>query len=196
MKVIGLTGGIATGKSTAEKILEELGAYVIDADKVVHFLYEKKEVLEEVKKYFPQAFINDNLDKKKLASIIFSDSKKRKILENIIHPKVNQEIEKWLKEVEEKDKNAICIVSVPLMIETGSYKKYDKIILIYTPKHIQIERLIKKGFTKEEAISRINAQMDIEEKKKYATYIIDNTGTIEDLKKQLIQLYNDLIKDC
>jgi dephospho-CoA kinase len=194
--VIGLTGGIGTGKSAAEKILEELGAYVIDADKIVHKLYERKEVLDQVKKHFPEAFINDNLDKKKLASIIFKDNQKRTLLESIIHPKVNQDIEKWLKEVEKKDKDAVAIVSVPLMIETGSYKKYDKIILIYAPKNLQIERLIKKGFTEEEAISRINAQMDIEEKRKFATYIVENTSTLEHLKNQLKDLYLKLKKDC
>ncbi|WP_028949739.1 dephospho-CoA kinase [Sulfurihydrogenibium subterraneum] len=196
MKVIGLTGGIATGKSTAEKILQDLGCFVIDADKVVHSLYENSEVLKEVKTHFPEAFEEDKLDKKKLASIIFNDPEKRKILESIIHPKVNQEIDKWLKEVKEKNPNAVAIVSVPLMIETGSYKKYDEIILIYAPKEIQIERLLKKGFAQEEALSRINAQMDIEEKKKYATYIIENTGSIEDLKRKLEDLYKKLVKDC
>ena len=196
MKVIGLTGGIATGKSTAEKILQDLGCFVIDADKVVHSLYENPEVLKEVKTHFPEAFEEDKLDKKKLASIIFNDPEKRKILESIIHPKVNQEIERWLKEVKEKNPNAIAIVSVPLMIETGSYKKYDEIILIYAPKELQLERLLKKGFSQEEALSRINAQMDIEEKKKYATYIIENTGSIEDLKVKLEELYKKLVKDC
>ncbi|WP_297888737.1 dephospho-CoA kinase [Sulfurihydrogenibium sp.] len=196
MKVVGLTGGIATGKSTAEKILKELGAYVIDADKVVHNLYEKKEVLEEVRKYFPDAFVNDKLDKKKLASIIFNDSQRRKVLESIIHPKVTQQIENWLKEVEKKDKDAIAIVSVPLMIETGSYKNYDKIILIYAPRELQIKRLINKGFTEEEAISRINAQMDIEEKRKFATFIVDNSGTIENLKNQLTDIFLQLKIDC
>jgi len=194
LKVVGLTGGIATGKSTSEKILEELGAYVIDADKVVHALYEKEDVLEEVKKHFPQAFENGKLDKKKLANIVFKDDEKRKILESIIHPKVNQEIENWIKKVKEKDPDALVIVSVPLMIETGSYKKYDTVILIYAPKELQIKRLLEKGFTEEEALSRIKAQMDIEDKKKYATYIINNTGTVEDLRKQLEELYKKLME--
>ncbi|ACN99105.1 dephospho-CoA kinase [Sulfurihydrogenibium azorense Az-Fu1] len=196
MKVIGLTGGIATGKSTAEKILQDLGCFVIDADKVVHSLYEDKKVLEEVKNHFPEAFEEDKLDKKKLANIIFSNPEKRKILESIIHPKVDQRIKEWLKEVKEKNPDAIAIVSVPLMIETGSYKNYEKVILIYAPKELQLERLLKKGFTKEEALSRINAQMDIEEKKEYATYIVENTGSIEEFKKKLEDLYKKLLKDC
>lgn len=91
--------------------------------------------------------------------------------------------------------DAVAIVSVPLMIETGSYKKYQKIILVYAPKELQIERLIKKGYSYEEAVSRINAQMDIEEKLKYADYVIMNTSTLENLENQVKRVFDEIKKD-
>ncbi len=194
MKLIGLTGGIATGKSTVEKLLESLGAKVIDADKIVHFLLNQNYVKEEIKKYFPTVFDNEkNIDRKKLAQIVFNDFQKKKILEGILHPLVHQYIENWIEENKDKD---ILFISVPLMIETGSYKRYDKIVLVYASKELQLKRLIEKSFTQEEALARINAQMDIEEKRKYADYIIENTGSIQELEIKVMELYNELKKDC
>lgn len=194
MKLIGLTGGIATGKSTVEKILESLGAKVIDADKIVHFLLNQDYVKEEIKKYFSTVFDNENnIDRKKLAQIVFKDFQKKKILEDILHPLVHKYIENWIEENKNED---ILFISVPLMIETGSYKRYDKIVLVYASKELQLKRLIGKGFTQEEALARINAQMDIEEKRKYADYIIENTGSIEELETKVVELYNELKKDC
>jgi len=198
MKVIGLTGGIATGKSTVERILENLGAKVIDADKVVHKLLSDENVKNEIRQYFPDAFDNEeNIDRKKLASIVFNDYEKKRVLENILHPKVNQEIDKWIEINKKENSEQVLFVSVPLMIETGSYKKYDKIVLVYAPREFQIKRLIEnKGYSYEEALARINAQTDIEEKRKYADYIIENTGTIQELEEKVKQLYEILLKDC
>ncbi|MEZ0323557.1 MAG: dephospho-CoA kinase [Hydrogenothermaceae bacterium] len=198
MKVIGLTGGIATGKSTVEEIFKKLGCYVIDADKVVHNLYKDESIKRKIKNLFSEEVFDEygEIDRKKLAHIVFKDSSKRKLLENLIHPEVNKFIEKWVEDIGQKDQNAIVIVSVPLMIETGSYKKYDKIILVYASKDLQLERLIKKGYTQEEALSRINAQMDIEEKLKYADYVIYNTKSLEDLEKEVIALYEKIKLDC
>jgi len=198
MKVIGLTGGIATGKSTVEIILENLGGKVIDADKVVHKLLSDENVKSEIRQYFPDAFDNEgNIDRKKLASIVFNDYEKKRVLENILHPKVNQEIDKWIEINKKENSEQVLFVSVPLMIETGSYKKYDKIVLVYAPREFQIKRLIEnKGYSYEEALARINAQTDIEEKRKYADYIIENTGTIQELEEKVKQLYEILLKDC
>jgi dephospho-CoA kinase len=198
MKVIGLTGGIATGKSTVEKILENLGAKVIDADKIVHKLLSDENVKNQIRQYFPDAFDNKgNIDRKKLAGIVFNDYKKKKILENILHPKVNQEIDRWIEINKKENSDEVLFVSVPLMIETGSYKKYDKIVLVYAPRELQIKRLIEnKGYSYKEALARINAQMDIKEKRKYADYIIENTGSIQELEEKVKQLYEILLKDC
>ncbi|MCX7760254.1 MAG: dephospho-CoA kinase [Hydrogenothermaceae bacterium] len=198
MKIIGLTGGIGTGKSTVEEIFKKLGCYVIDADKVVHSLYKDEIIKKKIKDLFTDEVFDEygEIDRKKLAQIVFKDISKRKILESLIHPQVNRFIENWIEEISKKDPDAIVIVSVPLMIETGSYKKYDKIILVYATKDLQIKRLLKKGYTQEEAISRIDAQMDIDEKLKYADYVIYNTSTLEDLEREVKDVFEKIKSDC
>ena len=192
MLKVGLTGSIATGKSTVESIFKELGVPVIDADEVVHKLLKE----EKIKNKFVEILGNvldekGEIDRKKVAKIIFSNQEKRKEIEKIIHPEVFKYIQNWIKE-KEKKKYDFVIVSVPLMIETGSYKNYDKIIVVYAPKEIQLKRLKKKGMSEEEALKRINAQMDIEKKLKYADFVINNTGSIEDLRKEVEKIYKKL----
>ncbi|NPA54379.1 MAG: dephospho-CoA kinase [Aquificae bacterium] len=195
MLKVGLTGSIGTGKSTVAKIFQELGAYVIDADKIVHQLLKKEDVKQKIKEAFGNVFDeNGEIDKKKLAGIVFNNLEKKKQLEGILHPLVFQEIQKWLKEIEKKDPEAVAIAEVPLMIETGSYKNYDKIIVVYAPEELQMERLVKKGMTKEEALRRIKSQMPIEEKIKYADIVIENTESIQKLSKKVEKVY-ELLKE-
>ncbi len=197
MLKVGLTGSIGTGKSTVAKILQELGAYVIDADKIVHQLLKKEDVKQKIKEVFGDVFDeNGEIDKKKLAAIIFNNPEKKKQLEGILHPLVFQEIQNWLKEIEKKDPEAVAVAEVPLMIETGSYKNYDKIIVVYAPEELQLERLVKKGMTKEEALRRIKSQMPIEEKVKYADIVIENTGSIEELKEKVEDIYKKLKEEA
>ncbi len=193
MKKIGLTGSIGTGKSTVAKIFQELGAYVIDADKVVHELLKREDVKEKIREAFGDVFDSKGeVDRKKLASIVFNNPEKKKVLENILHPLVFQEINRFFKEVEEKDPEAVAIAEVPLMIETGSYKNYDKIIVVYAPEELQLKRLLEKGMSKEEAIKRIKSQMPIDEKVKYADIVIENTSTLGDLRKKVEEVYKKL----
>ncbi len=193
MKKIGLTGSIGTGKSTVAKMFQELGAYVIDADKIVHELLKREDVKEKIKEAFGDVFDNKGeVDRKKLASIVFNNPEKKKVLENILHPLVFQEINRFFKEIEEKDPHAVAIAEVPLMIETGSYKNYDKIIVVYAPEELQLKRLLEKGMSKEEAIKRIKSQMPIDEKVKYADIVIENTSTLEDLRKKVKEVYKKL----
>ncbi len=193
MKKIGLTGSIGTGKSTVAKIFQELGAYVIDADKVVHELLKREDVKEKIREAFGDVFDSKGeVDRKKLASIVFNNPEKKKVLENILHPLVFQEINRFFKEIEEKDPEAVAIAEVPLMIETGSYKNYDKIIVVYAPEELQLKRLLEKGMSKEEAIKRIKSQMPIDEKVKYADIVIENTSTLEDLRKKVEEVYKKL----
>lgn len=195
MLKVGLTGSIGTGKSTVLKIFKDLGAYVIDADEIVHSLYKRKDIQEKVKSEFGDVFNEDNsLNRKKVAEIIFNNPEKKKILESIIHPEVRKEINNKIRDIENKDKNAIVIVEIPLLIETGQYKEYDTVVVVYSPKNLQLDRLLKKGLSKEEALKRINSQMDIEEKLKYADFVINNSSSIEDLKKEVIKTFNNLKK--
>ncbi len=195
---VGLTGSIGTGKSTVSKIFQKLGAYVIDADKVVHRLLQDKKVKEEIKQVFGNDIFDSsgNIDRKKLAKIIFNNPEMKKKLEEILHPKVRQQIEHFIKEVYEKDKNAVIIAEIPLLIETGLYKNYDKVIVVYAPKDLQLKRLLNKGFSEEEALSRINSQMDIEEKLKYADIVIENTGSLKELEEKVKKVYEKLKQEA
>ena len=195
MLKVGLTGSIGTGKSTVASIFKELGAYVIDADEVVHKLLKRKDIKEKIRKEFGDVFTPEGeIDRKKLASIVFNNPEKKKKLEQILHPEVFKEIEKFFKQVEEKDPNAVAIADVPLMIETGSYKNYYPVIVVYAPPEVQLERLIKRGMDKEDALKRIKSQMPIEEKIKYADIVIDNTGSLQDLRKKVEEVYEKLKK--
>ncbi len=190
MLKVGLTGSIGTGKSTVAKIFKELGAYVIDADSIVHTLLKQNNVKEKVREILGDVFDEKgDIDKKKVASIIFNNPEKKKQIEALLHPLVFQYIQNWLSDIEKKDPDAIAVVEVPLMIETGSYKNYDLVIVIYAPEKLQLERLLKKGMTEEEALSRIKSQMPIEEKVKYADIVIKNTGSLEELKKEVEKVY-------
>ena len=195
---VGLTGSIGTGKSTVSKIFQKLGAYVIDADKVVHGFLQDEKVKEEIKQVFGDDIFDSsgNIDRKKIARIIFNNPEMKKKLEGILHPKVRQQIEHFIKKVYEKDKNAVIIAEIPLLIETGLYKNYDKVIVVYAPKDLQLKRLLNKGFSEEEALSRINSQMDIEEKLKYADIFIENTGSLEELEEKVKKVYENLKQEA
>jgi len=191
---VGLTGGIATGKSTVKSIFNELGAYTIDADEIVKQLWKNKDVIKKAENILGIKVLdeNNNLKTKEIASIIFKDKEKKKALEKLFHPEVFKYIQNWFNKIETKDKNAVAIAEVPLMIETGSYKNYDVVILVYAPKDLQIKRLLEKGYSLKEAKERISSQMDIDEKKSYADIIIDNTGDIDYLKKQAKKVFQQL----
>ncbi|MBK3332004.1 dephospho-CoA kinase [Persephonella atlantica] len=193
MLKIGLTGSIGTGKTTVADIFKRLGAYVISADEIVHRLLEREDIKEKIREKFGNVFTSDGkVDRKKLAQIIFDDEKKRKELEGILHPLVFREIERFFEKVREKDPKAVVVAEVPLMIETGSYKNYDMVIVVYAPEDIQLQRLIKKGLSKEEAKKRIKAQMPIDEKIRYADIVIENTGSLKELEKEVKEIYEIL----
>lgn len=193
MLKVGLTGSIGTGKTTVLDIFRELGAYVIDADSIVHQLLEREDIKRKIAKEFGNVFnAEGKIDRKKVADIVFSDKEKKKKLEEIIHPEVFKQINRFFEEVKKKDPHGVAIAEVPLMIETGSYKNYDIIIVVYASEKVQLERLTKKGLSREDALRRIKAQMPIEEKVKYADIVIENTGSIQKLKKEVKKIYEVL----
>ncbi len=193
MLKVGLTGSIGTGKSTVSKIFKELGAYVIDADQIVHSLLKEESVKEKIREILGNVFDDKGeIDKKKVAEIIFNNPEKKKQLEALIHPLVFERIQEKIKNIEKKDPDAVVVVEVPLMIETGSYKNYDVVIVVYAPEEIQLKRLLNRGMEKEDALKRIKSQMPIDEKVKYADIVIENTGTLEELKKKVENVYREL----
>lgn len=194
--VVGLTGGIGSGKSTVSNMLIERNIPVIDADKIsreVLIIYP--EVLWSIKKDFGEEVFdeNDNLDRKKLGAMIFSNEIFKKKLENIIIPYIKKEIfdkiEKYVKAGEK-----LCIVDAPTLIENNLHKYMDEVIVIVVNERIQIKRVMARdSLSKKDALNRINSQMPLKEKLKYATYTIDNSDTLSHTEEQLDNIIFNLL---
>lgn len=185
--VVGVTGGIATGKSTVVKCFEEAGIPIIDADIVAREVVEPgMPGLEKIKTVFGPEVINPDgtLARKKLGKIIFADDNKRELLNRSLGPFIRKEI---LRQIEVmKAKADLVIVDIPLLYETGYESLLDQVAVVYLPESIQLQRLMKRDhLTSIEAQQRINSQMPIEEKRKRADILFDNQGTIEEVKTQV-----------
>ncbi|OSS41579.1 Dephospho-CoA kinase [Desulfurella amilsii] len=193
---IGLTGSIACGKSTVANMLKELGAYIIDADEIAHEALKKTEKpYKQILEVFGFFILDEqgNIDRKKLGSIVLKDKQKLAVLESIIHPYVQQKRKEIEELILQKNKNAMIIYDVPLLFEKHLEGSFDKIIVVYTTKNIQIERLMKRqNLTYDEALNLIKLQVDIEEKKKKADFVIDNSYSLEDTRKQVVEVFKKL----
>lgn len=190
--IIGLTGGIASGKSTVSKIFRELGAEIVDADIKAKEISEREDVIKEIGNIFGKEVINSEgkIDRLKIKEIVFNNKEKLKKLNDLIHPKVMEEFKKIK---ENTGKNDIIIFDVPLLFESGMDKMCDKIILVFTDKKIQIKRMLERdGITEELAEKIINSQMSLEEKLNKSQIHLENNGTIEDLREKSETIYREL----
>ncbi|KEI97446.1 dephospho-CoA kinase [Clostridium botulinum A2B7 92] len=193
---IGLTGGIGAGKSTISEMIKEKNIPVIDADKIsreVLKLYP--EILIRVKEVFGKEFLDDNgdLKRREFGSYIFKNKNKRIEYENIIMPYIKKETFKRIKLLEE-NKESICVLDAPTLIEQGLYKYMDINILVWVDKDTQINRVVKRdSLDRSEVIDRINSQMSMEEKKKFVEYIIDNSKDIENTKSELDKIFMEVM---
>ncbi len=195
--LLGLTGSIATGKSTVSAMLRQKGAYIIDADQVAREAAEPgSEGLKRIVAHFGEEMLDDegNLDRTRLGAAIFKDPLKRKTLNQLLHPLIMQTMQFHTDAIKKRIQHAMIIWDVPLLIEENLTRYVEAVILVYVPREIQLKRLMKRNsLSEKEAMNRIEAQMDIEEKKKVADYIIDNSGTLSDTERQVDQLWNYLI---
>ena len=199
MLTAGLTGGIGSGKSTVGAILVGLGCQLFDADLVVHELLQPGErVHQAVVRTFgagirtPQGTI----DRKALGAIVFEDPAQREALNRIVHPAVIEREQGFLDRVRREDFGAIVIVDAALMIEVGTYRNYDRVIVVYCSSEKQKARLAaRSGLSDPELETRIRAQMPMEEKVRYADYVINNSGSSAETKKQTESVYRKLLKD-
>lgn len=198
---VGLTGGIGTGKSHALEEFRRLGAYTIDADELAHQAIERgKPAYQEIVREFGEAILQPDgeVDRKKLARIVFADESKLKCLNAIVHPRVSELQEEELRALQSKKRkrSPIVITDAALMIETGNYKRYDKIIVVFCTPELQFARLVARdGLSPEEAALRISRQMPITEKAKHADYLIENSGKYADTRRQIKQVYTNLLAD-
>lgn len=190
---IGLTGGIATGKSTVSSLLAQRGALLIDADRIAReVVLPGHPVLEQVVAHFGQAILQEDgfLDRKKLGEIIFADAEQRKILESFIHPAVRAEMRRKMEEYEQEYPRKLVVADIPLLYESGLESMFEQVMVVYVPREVQLERLMKRdGLMAEQAESRLLAQWDIEWKKQKADIIIDNSKDVAYTELQLDQFW-------
>jgi len=189
MKVIGLTGGIASGKSTVSSIAVEFGIPVIDADQIAREIVAKgKPALVEIIEYFGNEVLNEkgDLNRRALGKIVFHDKKKLEELNRITHPRIIEEINNKIETCRNIERLPMIIVDAALLIETDMRKLVDEVWLVVADEKAQISRLMNRdGLSEEEAKERIQSQMSTSEKKKYADIIIENSGDLKHLKVQV-----------
>jgi len=196
---VGLTGSIATGKSTVSKMLAELGAVIIDADKIAFDAVLKgKPACRKIIDYFGECILQGNgeINRKALGDIIFSDPDKKQVLNSIVHPEVFSEMGKQINEAEKKP-GRVIILDVPLLIESGMHNGMSDVILVYAPEDIQIERLMARdNIDRASAMARIRSQMPVDEKRNYATIVIDNSLSVKETYGQAIKVFDMLKNRC
>ena len=187
-----LTGSIATGKSSVVDFFLRDGFYVIDADKVAHQILDEQ--YSAIAKLFGDDLVkNDKVNRKLLGGIVFEDSEKRKELEALLHPLIYDEIERQA--VEQDRLKKPYLVDIPLFFEGGRYP-IERSIVVYTTKEQQLKRLMQRdGYNTEDALKRIATQLDVEEKRKKATYVIDNTGDMEQLQQECERVKEEILGD-
>lgn len=194
LRNIGLTGGIACGKSKVADIFHELGFYTIDSDVVSRKVMEKGEAAyEKIVSFFGRDILdeNGNILRKKLGDIVFNDKEKLKTLENIVHPAIYEYERKERSKIYGRDDKAVVITHAALIIESGSIDKYDALIVISCPDELQVKRVMQRdNFSEEKARNIVSHQMPNEERLKYADFIIDNSSTLDDLYKEVKRVHN------
>lgn len=188
--IIGLTGGIASGKSTVSKLLVEQGALLVDADQVARLVVEPGQAAyEQIIAQFGQVVLNDDgtINRQELGKIVFSDKAKLKQLESITHPAIRSYMLSQFTYLQKTYPNKIIIADIPLLFETKQEHLYEGVIVVYVDPNTQLSRLMERNnLTEAEAKQRMALQMSLEEKKDRATWVIDNSGTLEQTKAQIM----------
>jgi dephospho-CoA kinase len=196
MLKVGLTGSIAVGKSYVVSVLNELGCITYDADKIAHAVMEPgAPAYDDVVDEFGEGVLASDrtIDRAKLGSIVFADATRRQRLNAIVHPRVMEAQNRLLAEAQAANPDGIAIIDAALMIESGGYKRFDKLIVVFCDRQTQVERLMKRNqITREDAERRIAAQMSSDEKRKFADYEIDTTGTMEATRERVKAVYEIL----
>jgi dephospho-CoA kinase len=196
--VAGLTGGIATGKSTVSQMLATLGARVVDADRIARQVVAKGlPAWQRIVTAFGRGVLlpEGEINRSVLADMVFGHPDKQATLNRIVHPKVREEMQRRIVRLRRSEPSAVVVLDVPLLIEAEWLDDLDEIILVYTPESIQLQRLmVRDGLSESDALRRIRSQMPVEQKLAQSTIIIDNSGTLEATRKQTEQVYQKLCR--
>jgi dephospho-CoA kinase len=186
---VGLTGGICTGKSTVGQAFAEFGCHFIESDSIGHQLFKPGEpVYAAVVTAFGSGILAEDgtINRKALGNIVFHDTARLQELNKLVHPEIIRRQKKWLDELEAADPNSVGIIESALMIEVGTYKNYDRVIVVLCSAQEQLRRLqVRSGLSEDEARARIESQMPLQEKARYADYLIDTSGTFEQTRTQV-----------
>ena len=199
MIIAGLTGTIGTGKSTVAAMFKELGAFIIDADKLAHDVVEPgKRAWQGIVDSFGQDILNGDrtLNRQKLADIVFKDKARLQILNSIVHPAVLAEDARLVEQQRAVDPNGLIVKDIPLLLEVGpeiARQMVEVIIVVYCSPAVQLKRLIGRGMTEADAQNRIRNQVPVEEKKKFADFLVNNDGSLEETRQQVVQIYNKIM---
>jgi dephospho-CoA kinase len=199
MIIAGITGTIGTGKSTVAAMFGELGAFIIDADKLAHEVVEPgKPAWQAIIDKFGRKLLNQDqtLNRQMLADIVFNDKAKLQVLNSIVHPEVFKEDQRLVNERKAADPDGLIIKDIPLLLEMGGDVArlfVDKIIVVYASPDIQLKRLIARGVSEADARNRINNQVPVKDKMKMADFVINNDGTLEETRVQVRTINQALI---
>ena len=198
MLKVGLTGSIAVGKSFVLSVFRELGCHVLDADQTARDVVKPGTPgLARIVSEFGEDILTDagELDRPKMASIVFADEKMRLLLNSIVHPLVFEAQDAWLREREVEDPEGIAIVDAALMIESGGYRRFERLIVVWCEPEIQFERLtMRDQMSERDARRRVASQMPQEEKKKYADFLIDTSSGFEATRERCRQVHSELLQ--
>lgn len=194
--IMGLTGGIASGKSTVSAMLVQKGARLVDADVIARgVMLPGHPVLAAAVEHFGQGILlpDGTLNRAALGEIVFNDPAALQVLNGLTHPAIRQEIKEQMYALEKEDTQRLVIVDIPLLYESKLDSLFDKVLVVYVPREVQLARLMERnGLSPEQAAARLDAQMDIEEKRGRADFIIDNSGELAETERQVAVMWDRL----
>jgi len=196
MLIVGLTGGVASGKSTVSSTLREEGAYLIDADQIARDLVQPHTpIWQELINTFGEDILqkDGSIHRKKLAALVFSNREKRTRLNQVLHPRIKEETQRRLRAIGQSDPEAIVVIDAALLVETGDYREMDELIVVRATEAQQMERLRERdGASLREAKQIVSAQIPLEEKLKVADFVIGNEGSIQETRRQAKAVFQEL----
>ncbi len=197
MLKVGLTGGIASGKSTVCEVFTRMGAMVLDADAVAReVVLPGRSAWTKLRQTFGSEFFcpDGNLNRRRLRKLIFSDPVKRRQVDAIVHPEVMREINRQYQHLSAVAPDGVFLVDVPLLLEVGAAGRFDRVLVVYVDEYVQIDRLMRRdGLSKKEASQALSAQIPLREKVKLADFVIDNNGTLRETQAQVEGVWRELL---
>lgn len=189
--VVGLTGGLGSGKSTVLTMFRKKGAFTLDADADVQAALKRPEVLKKIRRNFgPEVFSGRQLNRRALAALVFKNARERRKLERLIHPLVRKNFRRKLA----KKKGTVAVCDVPLLYERGWPSRFDRVVVVDAPAAVRVKRLKKRGFSPKESAARMRAQWPLSHKVKRADFVIRNGGSIKNTQAQVNRIWDLLMR--